>query len=104
MRDERLGERVVALELAVTPDRHGLARELSQTYLQKLVESFDPTLEPFVARPVVDVCVGDEDFVFKVRERRHLATSLWCRALRRASVAYGRQVGRKRVVVVSTNG
>ena len=71
-RDQRLGEHVVALQLAVAPDAHGLARQLFEANLQALVEGLDPALESFGERLVVDVRVAYEEVVFEVGGRGHL--------------------------------
>src|SRR2546423_14768454 len=71
-RDERLGEDVVALQLAVAPDFHRLADELLKADLQSFVEGLDPALETFGERLIVYVRVAYEEVVFKVWERGHL--------------------------------
>src|SRR5947209_2396757 len=72
-RDQRLGEDVIALQLAVAPDARWLARELLKANPQSLVEGLDPALESFRERLVVYVRVAYEDVIFKDEGPGHIA-------------------------------
>jgi hypothetical protein len=94
---KRIGEDVIALELAVPPNAGLFAEKLSQPHPQPFVKGLHPTLQPFGNWFIVDVGIADKDVVLESGYHAHLLVSKGTKLVALSALLHGSWFAEMRV-------